>query len=1086
LAAALPYFLTLVFFLAGVIFSRADYTVTTTSTKGWSKTETFNNLGLATNSALTGTGIPSATLIPTWRVDGSLSGVSFTVDGETHSATFKNDGTLNSLTGPNGTIPVTHAISSGVETLTVDGITSVTNLDGTKETVSGGDVIGKIDELTISGSGFNHATTPAVGAATNVALNAAGAPTGKSYAAGPGVSFGYQDELLSTVSLARGGNLALGYSNDGAKDLTAAEWPTVASGPFTIPSILQTYDYDRAGRIDGIGDASGARAIVYQNGRHKQTAWNSGPLAGYKIVKGFDTNGRDTGFELWRGNVMVHSAIQAPNGVSGEVSEIVSGNRKIVIDRNAARQLTGFRWGNASGAFVSAVSQRWQRGAGGRILLADNAGPDTGIPTVPGAPTFNYKGTANNEATAFDSKGRRLKCVTTGGEWSYTYTNGRLTSAIHPTLGSFTYQFDAIGRRKGKGPSGADEPNTTDLLNRTLAWTNSQNKTIKIAADPAAQVSFNGTPVLPFTGSYSYAVPSPGVDGGWFAWNTLAFLPGQGDAGANPDAKAEQSGAVWVPPIDESFTYDNAGNRESSALWNYGWNAKNQLVRARTKNYNNPSTPQGYDISNDYDAEGRRFSKKVKRYQSGAIVEQNIITIFHDGNDPIYERHQLPSGLTTLERKYIWGPDISGTHGGAGGAGGLLLIRETKGNTTTDLYPLYDGNGNVIALADSTGTLQAEYAYGPFGELLYARGPNASSCPFRFQTKYYDQETGLYNFGIRFLDPITGQWTSRDPLGEKESLNLYDLTGGDPINKVDVNGLWEINTQEAANNQRVEWLLMQLSAGSGLPTAPPDEWKLYFPERGDFGLYKPYGPEDYKNAQTFVQNLGRPSLRASTWEEAEAARQPSFGPAPEWIPSATAALPLGAANTPLNASLNSDWLLPTGAGTAGAKFLFGGMKAMLPVLAAGARVEGKVLTTELQVGEMFTANAVKEGPSLFARSQQGSGAYLGIDRWRDITLKKRTIIYGGEPGQSAFYTTGSALRRTGDSATSIFQGLQVARHRIHGYRPRLTAYEVIDDIPAAFGRTLANPQHGAGGLPQLVIPNFKTFLRPIYTTPLSP
>lgn len=201
-------------------------------------------------------------------------------------------------------------------------------------------------------------------------------------------------------------------------------------------------------------------------------------------------------------------------------------------------------------------------------------------------------------------------------------------------------------------------------------------------------------------------------------------------------------------------------------------------------------------------------------------------------------------------------------------------------------------------------------------------------------------------------DPITGQWLSRDPLGEKESLNLYSLTGNDPINYVDVDGLWRINTQEAANDQRVEWLLMQLSAGSGLPTAPLDEWKLYFPERGNLGLFKPYGPEDYKRAQTFVQNLGRPGIRSMTSEEAEVANRPSFSPKPEWIPSATGALTLGAANTPLNASINSDWLLPTGAGGLGARFAFGSLKGLLPALVTGAKVEGRVIAAEMRAGEL--------------------------------------------------------------------------------------------------------------------------------------
>jgi RHS repeat-associated protein len=390
---------------------------------------------------------------------------------------------------------------------------------------------------------------------------------------------------------------------------------------------------------------------------------------------------------------------------------------------------------------------------------------------------------------------------------------GFLTGMLSPTfatLGTYSYQFDAIGRRKNHTVSA----NWNDLLNQTKDWKNSQNKTVKLSAHPDARVWFNGVEIQNFNGNHSYAITPPGTQGGWVPWNTLAVLEGQGDPGAHPDAKAEKSGAVWVPPVSEqcarigsildggeavarrvslamhgevnqSFTYDAAGNRESSAQWNYGWDAKNQLARARTKNHN--TAAQGYDITNAYDTEGRRFSKKVKRYQNGQAIEEKIITYLHDGNDLIYERHQHPSGYTILERKYVWGPDIA--DGSAGGAGGLLLIRETKSNVTTDLYPLYDGTGHIIALTDSNGTLQAEYAYGPFGETIYARGPKASSCPFRYATKYYDEETVLYNFGRRFLDPVTGQFLSREPLGESESINLYSYCQNDPVNNVDVLGL---------------------------------------------------------------------------------------------------------------------------------------------------------------------------------------------------------------------------------------------------------------------------------------------------------
>jgi RHS repeat-associated protein len=130
--------------------------------------------------------------------------------------------------------------------------------------------------------------------------------------------------------------------------------------------------------------------------------------------------------------------------------------------------------------------------------------------------------------------------------------------------------------------------------------------------------------------------------------------------------------------------------------------------------------------------------------------------------------------------------------------------------------------------------------------------------------------------------------------------------------------------------------------------------------------------------------------------------------------------------------------------------------------------------------------AVAATPSLIARSFQGSKKYPGIDRFRDITLKKGTIIYGGYPGQSTFYTTLNALRRGHGSAASLFGGLQIKAHKDFGYRSRIAAYEVLDDTPAAFGLALANAQYGAGRFPQVVVPSFDSTLRFLADFPLGP
>jgi hypothetical protein len=117
---------------------------------------------------------------------------------------------------------------------------------------------------------------------------------------------------------------------------------------------------------------------------------------------------------------------------------------------------------------------------------------------------------------------------------------------------------------------------------------------------------------------------------------------------------------------------------------------------------------------------------------------------------------------------------------------------------------------------------------------------------------------------------------------------------------------------------------------------------------------------------------------------------------------------------------------------------------------------------------------------------QGNDEFPGIDRFKDIALKKGTIIYAAFPGQGHFYTTRSAIRRVGDSAITLNQGLQIAPHRSRPLRGRYAAYEVVDDTQAAFGLTIANPQYGPGWLPQIVVPSFQSNLRYLGDFPLGP
>jgi len=73
---------------------------------------------------------------------------------------------------------------------------------------------------------------------------------------------------------------------------------------------------------------------------------------------------------------------------------------------------------------------------------------------------------------------------------------------------------------------------------------------------------------------------------------------------------------------------------------------------------------------------------------------------------------------------------------------------------------------------------------GPFGEVLRKTGSMANACPFRFSTKYQDDETDLLYYGYRYYNASTGRWLSRDPIEEAGGSNLYSFVADDPLEPV--------------------------------------------------------------------------------------------------------------------------------------------------------------------------------------------------------------------------------------------------------------------------------------------------------------
>ena len=71
--------------------------------------------------------------------------------------------------------------------------------------------------------------------------------------------------------------------------------------------------------------------------------------------------------------------------------------------------------------------------------------------------------------------------------------------------------------------------------------------------------------------------------------------------------------------------------------------------------------------------------------------------------------------------------------------------------------------------------LPANTAYGPdsFGNMATMTGSESSRNPFRFSTKYTDDETEMAYYGYRYYSPEMGRWTRRDPIEEQGGHGLY-------------------------------------------------------------------------------------------------------------------------------------------------------------------------------------------------------------------------------------------------------------------------------------------------------------------------
>ena len=111
-----------------------------------------------------------------------------------------------------------------------------------------------------------------------------------------------------------------------------------------------------------------------------------------------------------------------------------------------------------------------------------------------------------------------------------------------------------------------------------------------------------------------------------------------------------------------------------------------------------------------------------------------------------------------------------------------------------------DHLGSTSLVTNLDGEVTQHVAYIPYGEVFIEERNGVWNTPYLFNAKELDEETGLYYYGARYLNPKDTRWLSVDPKwDEHQGMSPYAYCMGNPIRLVDPNGMEEEENQLRAH-----------------------------------------------------------------------------------------------------------------------------------------------------------------------------------------------------------------------------------------------------------------------------------------------
>ena len=222
-----------------------------------------------------------------------------------------------------------------------------------------------------------------------------------------------------------------------------------------------------------------------------------------------------------------------------------------------------------------------------------------------------------------------------------------------------------------------------------------------------------------------------------------------------------------------NLSYDSKGNLLTRPGWSYTWNAKNQLTIAEQTNPAEGSKKMTFA----YDGRNRCAKRRTYTYASGNWSLTLDTCLYYDWWDLVEKR----DGSGNVIAAFATGPMID-----------EVLAKFTGTNT---VFYHGDSQNSTLVLSDSTAVVLERYRYDAFGlpsifdSAFNLQPSTAYGNRILFQGREWLADVKLTDHRFRYYSPEIQRWTTRDPLGERGGVNLYEFVGNNPIRHADPTGL---------------------------------------------------------------------------------------------------------------------------------------------------------------------------------------------------------------------------------------------------------------------------------------------------------